>query len=90
MRHMEVYVKIKRVSNRRSKDQVSKQARCDGLRLCEDVARLKRERRRLKLTDPAGPTSLHAIGELRCYSLPEYPSLTTAYCSPKRPKQPSK
>ena len=90
MRHMEFYVKIKRVSNRRYKDQVSKQARCDGLRLCEVIARLKRERRRLKLTDPAGPTSLHAIGELRCYSLPEYPSLTTTYCSPKQPKQPSK
>ena len=39
---MEVYVKMKRASNRWSEYQVSKQARCDGLMLCEGVATLKR------------------------------------------------
>ena len=40
-----------RASNRRSWHQVSKQVRCDRFRLCEDVARFKRERRRrLKLS----------------------------------------
>ena len=49
---MEVYVKMKRASNRWSEHQVSKQARCDGLMLHEGVARLKRERkRRLKLSN---------------------------------------
>ena len=48
MRQMEVFVKMKRA---RSGHQVSKQARCDGLRLLEDVAILKQERRRrLKLS----------------------------------------
>ena len=34
--------KNERASNRRTKHQVSKQTRCDGLMLCEGVATLKR------------------------------------------------